>query len=299
MWKLLAKQVSLYTMGESTSLPEHDAYRLLASTCYVLGVDADDAAIETMRDLLEQGVEEAFSRNVAAIEEQTRRVDGLWREACLAMPLLESVALKDTLESLRGFSARYEPRFFAHEIPADIDYPLCHPVPETTLGVEYVTAYLERLLAECRFLRMFDLGRCQTVLRCVHPEYGELIINLYEPIATAAIGCALGGCDVRGLRMDVAACRRAQEALEGAEAAEVVLGSQSRVRESRGCEAALPVGSRSCVRQALETAALHVSEALALDDDARASLVSLAADLVPRVALAARRNTLASVFLSE
>lgn len=271
---MLARQVALYTMGESTSLPEYDAHRLLASTCFVLGVDADDADVDIMRAALDQGIEVLYARNLAHIEEQARGVGDLWREVCFSVPMLESVALKDTLESLRDFSARYEPRFFAHEIPADIDYPLCCPVPETTLGVAYVTAYLERLLVECRFLRQFDLDRCQTLLRRVHPDYGELILNLFEPIATVAIGCALGGddCDVRALRMDAAACRRAQEALEGA---------------------------AGRTRHLVEAAARQVGEVLALDGETRAYLVALGVDLVPRIDLAVRRGSLARVFLAD
>lgn len=199
VWGVLAKQVALFTMGESTSIPEYDAHRLLESVCFVLGVDADDPDEAAMLDVLEQGAEEVFARNLHRIEEQAAQVKGLWKDVCLSMPLLESVALRDTLESLRDFGARYEPRFFAHEIPADIDYPLCRPVPEEIQGVAYVTTYLERLLAECRFLRRCDLGRCKAVLRRVHPAYGELIVNLFEPVAANAVGCVLAGGDVRGL----------------------------------------------------------------------------------------------------
>lgn len=268
---MLSKQVELYTMGESTSLPEYDAHRLLASTCYILGVDPDDADVEIMRDVVEQGADAVFSRNLRRVEEQAARVSELWTEACLSMPLLESVALKDTLESFRNFAARYEPRFFAHEIPADIDYPLCRPVPETTLGVDYVTAYLERLLIECRFLQRFDLERCTHLLRNVHPEYGELILNLFEPIATNAIGCTLAGCDVRKLYLDDEARAKIASALEGL------------------------VGAR--LQRALVEASERTGAALAVDADAQAYLSSLARRLAPRIELALRHHSLNGVFL--
>lgn len=199
---MLARQVSLFTMGESTSIPEYDAHRLLSSACYVLGIDAHDLDESITGEIVSQGMTQAYAQGLARVESEARRVKDLWNEVCLSTPLLESIALRDTLESLRNFSARYEPRFFAHEIPADIDYPLAKPVPETTQGVDYVIAYLEQLLAENRFLARFELARCREVLREIHPQYGELILNLFEPIVTAAVGCALAGVPVRALRMD-------------------------------------------------------------------------------------------------
>ena len=147
LWQVLAKQVALYTMGESSSLPEYDAHRLLASACFVLGVDPDDPRPDAalVQALATEGPEAVFERAVAQVEREAARTEALWKDACLSAPLLESIALKDTLESLRGFRARYVPRFFAHEVPADIDYPLAQPVPESRQGVAYVNAYLERL----------------------------------------------------------------------------------------------------------------------------------------------------------
>lgn len=275
MWGLLSKQVALYTMGESTSLPEYDAHRLLESACYVLGVDADDPDEETVRDVLELGAEEVFARNLNRIEEQAARVGGLWKEVCLNMPLLESVALKDTLESLRDFPARYEPRFFAHEIPADIDYPLCRPVSERVQGVDYVTTYLERLLVECRFLRLFSLERCETLLRAVHPQYGELLLNLFEPIAVNAVGCALAGCDVRALRVGDAGRERIAEMLKGCSASE---------RRTLLANAAVA---------ACDALGLRASDA----DDVRTLVRWTAVGLTPRLANALRHGSLDGVFV--
>ncbi len=109
LWQVLAKQVALYTMGESSSLPEYDAHRLLASACFVLGVDPDDPCSDAalVQALATEGPEAVFERAVAQVEREAARTEALWKDACLSAPLLESIALKDTLESLRGFRARY------------------------------------------------------------------------------------------------------------------------------------------------------------------------------------------------
>lgn len=272
LWSLLAKQASLYTLGESSSISECDAHRLLASACYVLGVDPDDPDPASVQKVSAEGAGAVFKRNLQRIEADAVRVESLWKDVCLNMPLLESVALKDTLESLRDFKARYEPRFFAHEIPADIDYPLCQPVAEKLKGVDYVAVYLERLLVECRFLQSFDLSRCRALLRSVHPDYGGLILNLFEPIAANALGCALAGCEARSLRLDDDARVRLRDELRG-------------------------VGPARLARR-LQQAGELVCAQLGQDDAAvRAYLGALAQSLRPRIACALRRGGMEGVFV--
>ncbi|MEG1167498.1 MAG: DUF6179 domain-containing protein [Gordonibacter sp.] len=275
LWQLLAKQMSLYTLGESSSLPEYDAHRLLSSTCFVLGVDPADLDIAVMRAICAEGFDVAYERNLHAIEREVGCTETLWKEVCLTTPLLESVALKDTLESLRNFKARYVPRFFAHEIPADIDYPLCHPVNEAVEGVRYVNTYLERLIGENRFLQCFDLERCRSVLHAVHPQYGELIVNLFEPVATNAVGCALAEGEVRALRVGPEDCLRIALLLQGCSATQV--------------------------RRLLSEAASRACDALGLcdgsDGPVRDYVQALAERLVPRVRMALRTDALGGVFL--
>lgn len=274
LWQVLAKQVALYTMGESSSLPEYDARRLLASACFALGIDPDDPQSDTalVQALATEGPEAVFERAVARVEREAARTETLWKDVCLSAPLLESIALKDTLESLRGFRSRYVPRFFAHEVPVDIDYPLAQPVLESLQGVAYVNAYLERLLMENRFLQRFDVARCRRLLRAVHPQYGELILNLFEPVAANAVGCALAGCDVRGLQLDEAGYARIVDALAGR-------APQSLMRK-------------------LEDAADAVCAELDEDDEATHAYVRrLAGQMAPRVATALRCRSLEGVFV--
>lgn len=240
LWELLSRRTSLYTMGESSSVPESIAQRLLASVCFTLGIDREEPDPAAIRRLLAQGIDTAFGEGMALVERKAKRIGGLWEQVALTTPLLESVALKGTLESLREFPARYDYRSFAHEIPSDIDYPLAHPVSESVLGVDYVTEYLERLLIENDFMQRFDLGLCKALLRAVHPAYRELLINLYEPIAVNAVGLALAGVgDVRRLRAADEDRARIAEVVKGKPAAEVsrLLGEAAAdVCESLGIE---------------------------------------------------------------
>lgn len=265
-------------MGESSSVPELTAKRLLDSVCFTLGLDPADLQADAVRSLLAEGLDVALERRREEVAQKARRTGSLWEEVALGTPLLESIALRDTLESLRSFPVRYEHRYFAHEIPCDIDYPLAHPVPETMLGVDYVTEYLERLLIENEVMRCFELDRCTALLRVVHPAYCELIINLYEPIAVNAIGLALAGGDVRSLRVTDE---------DRARIAEEVAGK-----------------TRSQVRNVLAAAAYLACDALAIEDErTREYMTETALDLLPRVMRFASsggkpsREGLAGVFL--
>lgn len=279
LWKLLARRTALYTMGESSSVPEITARRLLESVCFVLGIDLADPDPITVRSLFSRGLDEAFQAGMAAVEQKAKRVADLWERVALSTPLLESTALKDTLESVRGFADRYDYRYFAHEIPCDIDYPLAHSVPESMLGVDYVTEYLERLLRENDFMQRFELSRCKALLRAVHPEYRELIISLYEPIATNAIGLALAGGTIRELRVRDA---------DRARISETVVGRSTRA-----------------VGELLGEAASAVCDELGIEDaNARGYVTQTASDLRPRIMRFAQETAersvdgLAGVFLS-
>ncbi|MEG0504307.1 MAG: DUF6179 domain-containing protein [Raoultibacter sp.] len=280
LWKLLAKRTSLYTMGESSSVPELTAHRLLASVCFMLGIEGDDLDPEAMHRLVEGDLEATFNQNLECVMREVERTVELWEAAARSTPLLESTALKDTLESLRNFPVQYDYRSFAHEIPSDIDYPLAHPVSETLQGVVYVNEYLTRLLIENNVMQRFDLARCKLLLQEVSPEYCELIINLYEPIAVNAIGLALAGCMVR----DLAVSEEARQRI-----AELCCQKPRRVLEQMLVEAASQVCSE-----------LHID-----DEQVRDYVCKTAIDLRARIACQVNTKSanagcpgLAGVFLS-
>lgn len=110
-------------------------------------------------------------------------------------PQIENRSLTDTLAGIGAFWRRYDRRFFAHEVPGDIDYQLCLPAPERLLGVDYLISWLSRLLAESRFLNCFDRRAVVRVLEGSCPDYRGLHINLFEPVAVNALGRTLLGLD--------------------------------------------------------------------------------------------------------
>jgi hypothetical protein len=267
--RLLERRTAIYTQGDSTSVPKHVAVDLFRSVCFVLGIDAERP--EVPERLLSVDLEEEFRRRLADVERTVELAATLWQEVVATMPAIPSISLQDTLASIGNFPKSYDFRSMAHEVACDFDYPLCHPVPETLAGVDYINEYLRRLLTETAFLRRFDRDACVRVLTATSPEYVELLVNLYEPVATNAIGRALIGQDPRGL----------------------LISAEDRVEIARRLGPLSEAGRGRALREAAERAC----EALGVEEEAgRAYLGELAVELLPRVQIALVHDCLGGVF---
>ena len=267
--RLLERRTAIYTMGDSSSVPKHVAVDLLRSVCFVLGIDPERQ--EVPERLLSVDLEEEFRRRLADIERKVELAAELWREVVATMPAIPSVSLQDTLAEIGNFPRSYDFRSMAHEIPCSFDYPLCHPVPESLVGVDYIVEYLRRVLIEADFLRRFDRDACIRVLERTSSDYAELLVNLYEPVATNAIGRALIGEDPRSLR----------------------------IADEERAEIARRPGLMSAAarKRLLREAADAVCDAVGLGDEAREYLRALAAELLPRVQVALAHGELGGVFV--
>lgn len=192
LWALLRRQARLYA-PESSSLPAETAAALTESVLLTLGADRDP------RVLLAPDLPEKFRQGQRRLAQKLEISRRLWQTAWATRPEAENRSLLDTLNSLKHFPDRYDLRFFAQEIPCDIDYQLSQPVPETLRGVDYVNEWLRRLCLEQNFLDRFDPALVRAVLDRSCPDYRGLLINLYEPIAVNSLGLVLLGDDPRSL----------------------------------------------------------------------------------------------------
>jgi len=268
--RLIERRTAIYTMGDSTSVPAHVALDLLRSICFVLGIDPERSDVPER--LLSVDLEDEFRRRLADIERKVKLSGELWRAVVATMPAIPSIALQDTLKSIGDFPRLYDFRSMAHEIPVSWDYPLCHPVPETLLGVDYINEYLRRLLIEADFLRRFERDACVRVLERTGPDFVELLLNLYEPVATNALGRSLIGLDPAPLL--IADEERAVIAS--------LLGPLSAVARERALREAV---GRAC-------------EVLGVADEAaRDYLDALALELLPRVDVGLAHGDLSGVFV--
>jgi len=137
--------------------------------------------------------------------------------------------------------------------------------------VDYINEYRRRLLIEADLLQRFELGSCERVLASACPDYLGLLINLYEPIATNAIGLALIGEDPA--RLCVSDADRAEIARRLAP-----LGADRRSR-------------------VMHEAAIAACDSIGIDDAAATQyLFDLVPELMPRVSVGLAHGDLRGVF---
>ena len=190
--RLLERRTAIYTMGDSTSVPKHVAVDLLRSVCFVLGIDPERPEIPER--LLSVDLEDEFRRRLADIErkvELSRRAVARGGRHDAADPE-HRAAGHDREPSATSRSVRL-PLDGARDPGHASTTRSATRCPSRSLGVDYINEYLRRLLIEADFLRRFDADACMRVLERSSPDYVDLLVNLYEPVATNAIGRALVG----------------------------------------------------------------------------------------------------------
>ena len=187
---LLSYQITRYTMGDSSSVPLELAQELLSSICYVLGISPDHPD-GRWKELAHSGLGQAFQEGLNHIEQKKSFGKELWQTISDHLPPVESLSLLRTLKGLRGFWAKYDSRFFAHKTPWDLEYPLALPIPDAMQGINMVNWYLSHLWLENCFLSTYS--NILPILTRYCPDFQDLPINCFEPIAANALGLAVLG----------------------------------------------------------------------------------------------------------
>ena len=273
LYPLLRRLVLQFTSGESSSVPVEAAQALLESLLFCLeqGLQAGG---KDWRALLSEDPEEVYRAGLRLLEDKLAYGERLWQEVCANLPPVENRSMLDTLRSIGGFWRRYDCRYAAHEIPCDIDYQLCLPVPETLQGVDYVNAYLERLDGENRLLCRFPKDALEPVLNSYCRDYRGLLVNLYEPAVTNALGRVLLGETLDTLVISPEDCGRLEERLTHL--------------------------NRTELKALMSRTAERLSDQLGLGDRReRSYLTACAGRLAPRIALVRDTGGLTGVFLNR
>lgn len=202
LWQLLKIQTASYTMGESSSVTVEVAGELLQSLCFTLQLHLTHTG--DFRALLTSEPSALLARAQQTLKREVGIGKLLLARAKDTAPALDSVSYQDTLNGIALFFKQYDLRFFAHQIPGEIDYQLAQPLPDSLEGIAYINEYLRRLCAENIFCSYFSAKHLDSLLQSISPEYGSLLINLFEPAAVNAIGLALLQKNVLGLNISAA-----------------------------------------------------------------------------------------------
>lgn len=201
---LLSDKCKKFTSGDSSSIRVETAESIMKSIFFTIGLylrslpDPDHAAekIKTTR------ISELYQRGRKAVNIKFSTARHLYELVKKNKTITCSNSYNSTIcESGIGiFFRSYDMEYAAHEAPCSIDYQLCIAVDDYT-GVEYMLKYLEALYLENMFCMCFSKENIHYLLSGYEKRYKDLLINIFESVLTAAIGCVMSGRSVRELNL--------------------------------------------------------------------------------------------------
>ena len=198
LYSLLSAQCKSFTGGQSSSLSVETVEALLSSICFSLSCFANkygqnallkippEKALEGARDILKKRIQLCKTLYLTL----------------LRLPFQpDNVSYRDTVNGMENFFKKYDYYFFADQIPCDIDYQLCLPVSENLWGVDFLTEYIKRLICEGRFCGAFQRYEITALLANFGSRNNELLINVFTPVLSNALGRVLLGNDISTLEV--------------------------------------------------------------------------------------------------
>lgn len=198
LYSLLSAQCKSFTGGQSSSLSVETVEVLLSSICFSLSCFANKYG---QNALLEIPPEKALEGARDILKKRIQLCKTLYL-TLLRLPFQpDNVSYRDTVNGMENFFKKYDYYFFADQIPCDIDYQLCLPVSENLWGVEFLTEYIKRLICEGRFCGAFQRYEITALLANFGSRNDELLINVFTPVLSNALGRVLLGHDISTLEV--------------------------------------------------------------------------------------------------
>ena len=198
LYSLLSAQCKSFTGGQSSSLSVETVEALLSSICFSLSCFANKYG---QNALLEIPPEKALEGARDILKKRIQLCKTLYL-TLLRLPFQpDNVSYRDTVNGMENFFKKYDYYFFADQIPCDIDYQLCLPVSENLWGVEFLTEYIKRLICEGRFCGAFQRYEITALLANFGSRNHELLINVFTPVLSNALGRVLLGNDISTLEV--------------------------------------------------------------------------------------------------
>ena len=190
---LLAYQTERYNAGDSSSVRVEKAQDIMASDLFTISLwlkayaNPDDAVTA----LLNEPINEIYRKGRKRIDTMlasTKTTHAKLLERLIDTP---NVFYRSTIDGgIKGFFKLYYPDFAAQEIHITADYPAFNTIPKLA-GIEFIHSYLHCLYYENLFCRNFTAEDMHHLLCGYVEDYEEHVINLYEPVLLAALGCAI------------------------------------------------------------------------------------------------------------
>lgn len=198
----LAKKCEKFNDGMSSSIRVEIAERIMESNLYTIGLYLKSlpdvqCAINELKTLL---ISEMYEKGKKLINTKFASTNHLYKMVQKNKLTTINYSYNATLSDsgIGSFFKLYNPDYGAHDCASSVDYQLCNPITDL-VGVEYIQKYLESLYLENKFCRNFAAEYIHKLLYGYYEGYKDLLINIFEHVLTAAIGCVLAKRNILGL----------------------------------------------------------------------------------------------------
>lgn len=198
---LLSYKTERYNAGDSSSIQIEKAQDIMTSNLFTIGLwlktfSNPDDAVKTLQN---EPINELYQKGRKRIDTMLASAKAIHNKLLRQLVDTPNVFYSSTIDGgIKGFFKLYYPEFTAHEIHITADYPVLNPMPKLA-GIEFIQAYLDCLYYENLFCSNFAADDIHHLLCGYVEDYQEHLINIYEPILLAALGCAITGTDVNSL----------------------------------------------------------------------------------------------------
>lgn len=193
--ELLSYKIEKLNQGESSSVRVEIAEKIMISNLYTVGLwlkslsDADEA----LKEIKETNILLLYEKGRKRINTKLNSARYIHMMVLKNLIKTENYTYNATLkDGINGFFKIYNPDYEAHDIRITADYPLSISVGNLA-GVEFVLKYLENTYYENMFCAYFSSDDIEHLMFGYSKDYKLLVINIYDIVLAAAIGCKIAG----------------------------------------------------------------------------------------------------------
>lgn len=191
--ELLTVKLEKLNKGESSSVRVETAEKIMISNLYTIGLwlksltDADEA----IKDIKKTHILLIYERGRKRIDTKLNSARHIHMMVLKNLLKTDNYTYNATIkDGINGFFKIYNADYEANEIHITADYPLSIPVSRLA-GIEFILKYLENVYYENMFCACFSSYDIEHLLFGYSKDYKLLVINIYEIVLTAAIGCKI------------------------------------------------------------------------------------------------------------
>lgn len=194
---LLGERIEKYTMGDSTSVPNTTAERILGSIIYCLKENSNDS-----KEIISvNNIKEEFYKGLKRKNDKIIKAQKLYKDIKENFLYINNECYESTiLEGIEGFFKKYDVEFNAQYNVITLDYPLLNTI-ENLQGIDLIYEYIKNFNIENMFLEKFNINVIEEVLRGYNKDFNVLIINITKIILRNAIVCELLDKDILELNI--------------------------------------------------------------------------------------------------